>query len=274
MNAMPERKAAVAGQFYPREPERLREAVQHYLDASEVEPAPGRVEALIVPHAGYVYSGPTAGFAFARVRGGRIRRVVLLGCSHRFAISTASVYNRGGFETPLGTFPIDVDLADAITEAIGVSSREPHLFEHSLEVQLPFLAVSLGVVPIVPVLFGAPAREWHGEAGEALARLADDETLVVISTDLSHYLREDEANSLDHATLDAVLNHDWRSFIESVRREEAQLCGASAVAAGLAYADARGATDWHLLDYRTSAAASGDYTRVVGYAALSMEQPA
>lgn len=268
------RKAAVAGRFYPRDPEELRRVAARYVSEAGVDPAPDRVLTVVSPHAGYIYSGPTAGHAYARVRGKKPGRVVLLGCSHLYYIDTASVYTSGTFETPLGHFPIDEPFARELAEAFGSYSSEPHEGEHSLEVQLPFLAVSVGIAPIVPVLFGGPAGEWHARAGEKLADLLDENDLVVASTDLSHYLSEPQANEIDHRSIETVLQKDWSAFARGVARKSCSMCGASAVVAAMACSLRRNAKDWRLLDYRTSGAASGDFDRVVGYAAISMEKAA
>ena len=268
------RRPAVAGQFYPSDPEELRETVDAYLDAADVESAAERVVTIVSPHAGYVYSGPTAGHAYARVRGKRPTRVVLLGCSHRYAIETASVFTSGEFNTPIGAFSIDEAFARDLAEATGSVSVEPHVPEHSLEVQLPFLARAVGFVPIVPVLFGSNAGPWHAKMGEALARTLDAADLVVASTDLSHYLSEAGANEIDRRSIDAVLAKDWRAYAQGIRDQSCAMCGAAAVTAAMACARALQANEWKLLDYRTSGAASGDYGRVVGYAAISMERAA
>ncbi|MDX9974676.1 MAG: AmmeMemoRadiSam system protein B, partial [FCB group bacterium] len=194
MNSMLHRNPAVAGQFYPGEPERLRDAVKDYLDRSNVTAAPEQVVAIVSPHAGYIYSGPTAGFAFARVRGKKPRRVLLLGSSHRYHIPTAAVFARGSFVTPLGEFPVDESFAEEAADELGLTTVEPHLYEHALEVQLPFLAVAVGEVPIVPILFGSPSSERHARAGEWLARRGHPDDQVIASTDLSHYQPEDTAN--------------------------------------------------------------------------------
>ena len=273
MNSMLHRKPAVAGQFYPDEPQLLKETVLEYLDRAQVEAAPERIEAIVSPHAGYVYSGPTAGFAFARVRGKKPRRVILLGCSHRYHIPTAAVYAHGSFDTPLGEFPVDEAFAEEVADEVGITTVEPHLFEHALEVQLPFLAMAVGEVPIVPILFSSSAGEWHAHVGQWLSQRSDASDLVIASTDLSHYHPESRANALDRATLQIVLGKDWTRLVQSGQREEYSMCGAAAVVAAMAYALDRNATTWSLLDYRTSAQASGDYSRVVGYAAVSMERP-
>lgn len=274
MPTTPVRRPAVAGQFYPGEADELRETVDAYIAASGIDSAAERVVTIVSPHAGYVYSGPTAGYAFARVRGKRPTRVVLLGCSHRYAIERASVFTQGEFATPIGAFPIDAAFARELATLTGSHSVEPHLPEHALEVQLPFLARAIGLVPIVPVLFGSPAGAWHAKLGEALAGMLDAEDLVVASTDLSHYLSEPAANAIDRHSIDAVLTRDWRAYAQGVRDQSCSMCGAAAVTAAMACAGALHASDWNLLDYRTSAAASGDYRRVVGYAAISMERAA
>jgi AmmeMemoRadiSam system protein B len=267
------RKPAVAGQFYPSDAQTLERAVEQYLGLSEAKPEPDRVVALVAPHAGYVYSGPAAGFAYSSVREKKCKRVILLGTSHRYTIPDASVYTSGEFQTPLGVFPIDEPFANALAQEIGNASVEPHLTEHSLEVQLPFLRRAIGEVPIVPVLFGERANERHIDAGRILAGLVSETDLVVASTDLSHYLSQEEAHQIDKRTLDGILTKDANDVIAGIARGSYSMCGSAAVVAAMSFALARGATEWSLLDYRTSAETSGDYNRVVGYAAVSMEFP-
>lgn len=267
------RRPAVAGQFYPAGRGPLLHDVEAFVSAADVTPAPERVAAVVAPHAGYLYSGPTAGFAFARVRDKKPRRVFLLGGSHRYAIATASVCRSDAFETPVGTFPVDRAFADRLADAFESEPDVPHRAEHALEVQLPFLVVAVGLVPIVPVLFGSPASPQHAAFGRLLAELADPSDLVIASTDLSHYLTQEEAHQQDKRTLDAFLSKDPSGFVIALGRGAGSMCGGCAVVAAMAYALARGATDWSVLDYRTSAEASGDYSHVVGYAALSMEFP-
>ncbi len=267
------RPAMVAGQFYPSSPRALAEAVRAFMDCTRVVPAPDKVRALVVPHAGYVYSGQTAGFAFRRIEGKRPGRVILLGCSHRYAISQASVFADGVFESPLGDFPIDRDFADALLKKTGSQSPEPHISEHALEVQLPFLhAACGGPVPLVPVLFGSHSS-WHVELGRELADMADEDDLVVASTDLSHYLCQEKAAEIDARTIKTVLSKNIDEVGRGIDEGRYSMCGSTAVMCAMAFATAAGAGDWQLLDYRTSAAASGDTTRVVGYAAISMESP-
>jgi MEMO1 family protein len=197
-----------------------------------------------------------------------------LGGSHHLCLETASVYTRGAFETPLGDFRIDETLADLLAEKTASVGIEAHMGEHSIEVQLPFLHAVIGDVPIVPILFGPTPTEWHAQFGKMLAELTDETDLVIASTDLSHYLSEEDAGKIDRRTLDTVLSQNWADLVSGIRNKTCALCGAAAVAAAMAFATARGATQWNLLDYRTSARASGDYGRVVGYGAISMERAA
>lgn len=271
MDAQTIRKPAVAGQFYPGDPEELREMTTRFIHESGVDAAPDTTKVIICPHAGFVYSGPTAGHGYARVKGKHPKRVILLGASHRENIETASVYTEGAFESPLGTFPIDEAFAGALAAKTESKDVHPHLFEHSLEVQLPFLAALFGEVPIVPVLFGGVTREWHARVGKALAEMTDPSDLLVASTDLSHYLDEDTAIGIDRRSIDGVLSQDWRTYVQGIATGRFSMCGATAVTAAITYAKAIGALSWQLLDYRTSAQASGDRRRVVGYAAISME---
>lgn len=268
------RSTAVAGQFYPRSSEALRSAVAKYIASAQLDPAPDAVVSLVAPHAGYVYSGPTAGFAFRRVQGKRPARVVLLGCSHHYRFEMASIYDSGYFETPLGDFPVDQPFATALADKIDSYSREPHLPEHSLEVQLPFLAASVGVVPIVPVLFGSMPSAWHVEVGRVLASMLEADDLLLVSTDLSHYLTEKDAHTADIHALSVLLEQNVGRFLDESLRGTCAMCGAAAVVAGMAFASARGATHWSLLDYSTSARTSGEVDRVVGYASVSMERAA
>lgn len=273
MGAPTVRFPAVAGQFYPATASVLRDEVQGHIRESGVTPAPERVAAIVAPHAGYVYSGPSAGYAYARVRGKRPSRAILLGVSHRYRIDTAAVYPAGAFDTPLGPMGVDEQFAARLTRHGAAALTEPHAMEHSLEVQLPFLHEAVGAVPIVPVLFGAPPSERHIRFGEALASLAAPEDLVIASTDLSHYLSEREANAIDELTIRAVVAGNFDDFVRGVCGERYSLCGAAAVLTVMAYAAARGASHANLLDYRTSAKTSGDFGHVVGYASIAFEYP-
>lgn len=268
---MSTRHAIVAGTFYPADSNQLRREVSAYVSQAPVKPAPESVVAMVAPHAGYMYSGVTAGHVYARIRGKRPARVFLLGRSHRNYFDGASIFDAGSFETPIQDFLIDEDAAAMLKEERATAPMESHYQEHSLEVQLPFLAVAVGAVPIVPVLFGSDAGPFHIAFGRRLAALLGPDDLVIASTDLSHYHSQEEAGALDKTSLDTILEQDCEALCHGLRGGVCSMCGAPAVVAAMACALERGARDWRLLDYRTSAEASGDYSRVVGYGAVSME---
>jgi AmmeMemoRadiSam system protein B/AmmeMemoRadiSam system protein A len=262
------RPPAVAGLFYSEEPVVLRREVQRFLAmAPAAGPAQSTPKALIAPHAGYIYSGPVAGHAYARLAplAGRIRRVVLLGPVHRVPVRGLAVPTCAQFETPLGAIEIDrAALAQIADLPQVVASDRAHAPEHSLEVQLPFLQQVLGRFALVPLAVGEATAD---EVAEVLARLwGGPETLVVVSSDLSHYLPYEAARTVDRATVEAML-------ALAPTLDHAHACGATAVNGLLAYAR-RHRLRVELLDLRNSGDTAGDRSRVVGYAALALYEPA
>ena len=259
------RPAAVSGAFYPAEPALLAETIRRSFGGA-VRPAPDAAvpRALVVPHAGYAYSGPIAASAYARVAPARgsIRRVVLLGPSHRVFLRGLALSSADAWATPLGLVPVDHSAADDLAPLrfVAVDDR-PHGPEHSLEVQVPFLQTVLDEIALVPVVVGDATTEEVAAALEVL--WGGPETLVVVSTDLSHYHRHDEAEALDARTAAAVV----------ARRPEAiddrDACGARPLRGLLRVAD-----ELHLtveeIDRRTSGDTVGDKKRVVGYGSFAL----
>lgn len=266
------RPPVMAGRFYPGNPEQLTRTVDRFVADSGVNPAGAGVKCLIVPHAGYLYSGATAAGAFNRASGIQCDRVVLIGCSHHARFEGASIVTDGAFDTPVGPLRIDAELAEALAAQVGNYNASPHTPEHCIEVQLPFIALVLNAPPIVPILFGAPAGSWHRDFGEILAGLLGEHDLVVVTTDLSHYLNETDANRIDHDTIDTLLAGDIDELIARCEDGRCSMCSLAAVVVAMSCMQRTHATDWRLLDYRTSAHASHDTSRVVGYAAVSMEK--
>ncbi|MBX3704566.1 MAG: AmmeMemoRadiSam system protein B [Steroidobacteraceae bacterium] len=258
------RRAAVAGAFYPAMPGALRGAMTDWLSSTPAAADAARGPApklLVVPHAGYVYSGPIAAQAYALLAPwrGRIERVVLLGPAHRVAVRGLAVPTTCAFETPLGAVAVDRASIDALAALPQVvSSDVAHAHEHSLEVQLPFLQAVLGSFSIVPFVVGRAAA---GEVAEVLERTwGGDETLVVVSTDLSHYLPYAHARAADAATVEQILALD-----ASIDHDQA--CGATPLNGALRVARARGLAP-RLLELRNSGDTAGDRSRVVGYGAI------
>jgi AmmeMemoRadiSam system protein B len=261
------RPAAVAGMFYPDAPPALAAQVRAYLADARKRPAGGGAlpKALIAPHAGYVYSGPIAAFAYARLAAARdtVRRVVLLGPTHRVPVRGLALPAARAFDTPLGTVHVDREAAAAALALPQVcESDAAHAFEHSLEVQLPFLQEVLGDFAVVPFAVGDATPREVAEVIELLWGGA--ETLFVVSSDLSHYHRYAEARDIDRATGEAIL-------ALSATLDHEQACGATPINGLLLAARRRGLRP-ELLDLRNSGDTAGDRSRVVGYASFAFTE--
>lgn len=256
------RPAAVAGTFYPAEPAELRRTLAGLFAALPADAGMPAPKALIVPHAGYVYSGAVAARAYACLAGlrGRIRRVVLLGPAHRVYVRGLALPEAERFATPLGEVTLDLPGMRALSALPQVTvNAAAHRFEHSLEVQLPFLQQALGEFSLLPLAVGDATGAETAEVLEAA--WGGDETLIVISSDLSHFHGDAEARRLDGRTVAAIL------ALEPHLSHE-QACGATPVN-GLILAARRHGLHPVALDVRNSGAASGDLDRVVGYAAFA-----
>ncbi len=264
------RPPAVSGRFYPADPHALTATLDACFAAARPAPhtpgAPGAPapRALVVPHAGYVYSGPVAASAYARIAGAPFDRVVLLGPSHHVALRGMAVPTVDAFATPLGRVPIDTD---ARTQALDVphvvADDLPHALEHSLEVQLPFLQRVLGPFTLLPVVVGDATAAEVAALLDVVWPPDATGTLVVVSTDLSHYHPDAEAQALDARTAAAIVAGD----AAAIRGVDA--CGVRPLRGLLTVA-----RDRHLrveqLDLRNSGHTAGDRSQVVGYGAFAV----
>jgi AmmeMemoRadiSam system protein B len=256
------RAPAVAGYFYDADTDRLRHDVRRLLDAQSAALAV-LPRALIVPHAGYIYSGATAACAYKclLLDPGQVNRVVVIGPAHRVYVDAMAIPSVDYFATPLGDIPLDDDALTKIHALPGVRVLdEAHRQEHSLEVQLPFLQTVLNRFTLVPVVVGGAAPEMVAAVIDALA--TDPHTLVVISSDLSHFLDYDTARRTDAATCECILHK-----ATSLHGEQA--CGAAAINGLMASSWSR---DLHvdLLQACNSGDTAGQRDRVVGYASFAL----
>jgi AmmeMemoRadiSam system protein B len=253
------RQPAVAGMFYPADPAQLRDEVQHFLDQAHADATPPK--ALIAPHAGYIYSGPVAASAYAALQpvADKIRKVVLLGPAHRIPFAGLAAPTSDGFVTPLGTVPVDQEAIKRILSLPQVVSLDAaHEQEHSLEVHLPFLQMVLDDFEIIPLVVGDASKEDVAEVLELL--WGGEETLIVISSDLSHYNSYETAQQMDRSTSLAI----ERLQPEQIHYDMA--CGRNPVNGLLSLARQKG-LHAKTLDLRNSGDTAGPRDRVVGYGA-------
>ncbi|HTY03607.1 MAG TPA: AmmeMemoRadiSam system protein B [Rhodocyclaceae bacterium] len=257
------RPASVAGSFYPGEPRALAGAVTSMLSRPQaIAAAP---KALIVPHAGYVYSGPIAASAYAGLResAATVRRVVIFGPAHRVWVRSLATVSTSFFETPLGRVPVDRDAIGSVFSLPQVEiNDEAHATEHALEVQLPFLQTVLTDFSIAPFVVGGATPLQVAEVMERL--WGGPETLIVVSSDLSHYLPYGDAQRVDRATADSILERRALAHHE-------QACGMTPINALLEVARRRDLAPT-LLDLRNSGDTAGDRARVVGYASFAFRE--
>lgn len=264
------RMPAVAGRFYPSDPAELSTLVKQYTQPQE-QSVSVYAKACLVPHAGYVYSGPVAGAVFARLK--LPRRIVILGVRHYPRGERAAILSRGSWRTPLGDAAIDTSLAEALRAACP-QLREDHVAhsaEHSLEVQLPFLQVMEPQFSFVPIALGTVQFEELVAIGEGIGKVLvglDDEMLLLTSSDLNHYEDDATTRRKDHKAMECLIALDARKLYDTCRNERISMCGLGPAVAMLTALKQLGATKAEMVRYATSADASGDVSSVVGYAGM------
>ncbi len=272
------RKPAVAGQFYTGDPVALTKELTGFFKKAKKEPIPGKIIALIAPHAGYMFSGQVAAYAFKLLEGLSFETVVVISPSHIAYFSGASVYNGGAYETPLGAILVDTTLAGKISGQSGriLLSDKGHAFagmrgEHSLEVELPFLQTVLGKFKLVAIVIGDQDYATCEALGQAMADVLEGENaLIVASSDLSHFHPYPEAVRLDRLVMDHVNSFDPQGLFKDVSSGICEACGASPIVATMIAAKSLGADKAKVLHYANSGDVTGDKSGVVGYMAAVM----
>lgn len=265
------REPAVSGMFYPDKPEVLSRDIKRYLDNVKKEKIEGEIIAIVAPHAGYMYSGQVAAYGYKLIDGKNFSTVVIISPSHRAMFKGASIYDRGGYRTPLGIVPVDIELAKKMMER---EKRiqflpEAHREEHSLEVQIPFLQIVLKNFKLIPIVM---EPYWSLETCKAVANAISEtvrgrNVLLVASSDLSHYHSYNKAVEMDRI----LLNHMERFDIESIHRDlsngRCEACGGGPIITIMLAAKSLGANKAKVIKYMNSGDVTGDRSRVVGYAA-------
>lgn len=278
-----ERRPAVAGSFYPADPVRLSSMIDGMLAQAAPQPTDGPVLAAVAPHAGYPYSGPVAAWTYAALKGHRYDRVVVIAPSHFEAFGFSSVYDGDAFLTPLGTIPVDRQFAQQLagTDSTIRLAEQGHTpmaagGEHAIEVQLPWLQKVLGSFSLVPIVMGDQSYQSSRALGRALAKVIQTEdsrnsppggTLILASSDLSHYHPYAEAESIDRKTLGALAAWDYFSMSRNFQKRTWEACGGAPIVAAMIAAERMGANKADVLRYGNSGDTGGDRSRVVGYSA-------
>jgi AmmeMemoRadiSam system protein B len=265
------RKPAVAGQFYTSDPQRLRAQIETLIAAKGPKK---KVMGIISPHAGYVYSGAVSGEVYGRVE--VPETVLILGPNHHGLGPRAAVSLKEEWMTPLGSVPMNVALAERILKNSPLlkEDKAAHQYEHSIEVQVPFLQVARPDVTIVPICLGLMEYESCRNLGISLAKSIEEygaEVLFVASSDMSHYEPDEIAREKDEMALREIMALNPEGLYSVVRSKGITMCGVIPAAVMLTAALEMGATKCELVRYATSGDVSGDYRQVVGYAAVTVE---
>jgi len=273
------RQATVAGSFYPADSKELSAMIDGLLSQVSEPLITDPILAVVAPHAGYAYSGPVAAYTYAQLKGHTYTRVVVIAPSHYEAFGYSSVYDGDAYATPLGNVPVDKAFARElvkISSTMKLSSQGHNPTsaggEHSVEVQLPWLQKVLGSFAVVPIVMGDQSYENSRALGVALEKLIKrdgkpGETLVLASSDLSHYHTYDDAVKIDHKTLSALQSWDYFSMSRNFQTRVWEACGGAPIVAAMIYAERMGANQARVLKYANSGDVTGDRSRVVGYSA-------
>ncbi|WP_324171424.1 AmmeMemoRadiSam system protein B [Sulfurimonas sp.] len=254
------REMSINGSFYPDAKEELYRYFEHFnkhLEEQNINTDAKQSRAVIVPHAGYVYSGYSANLAYKVLKNSKIKNIVVIGPSHRVAFDGISLGDFASYKTPLGDIEASTELGDSLKDKFSLSYFEQAHKEHSTEVQFPFIKHYMQEVNILELVYSSIDAKQISKIIDYI--LEDENNGVVISTDLSHFYNQEEANTLDAICLEAIKNLDINKL-----HSGCEACGITGVQAMMISAK-KLSLDFSLLDYRTSADASGDTSRVVGY---------
>ncbi len=273
------REAGVAGSFYPADPSALTAMMDGMLAGAALPPIKDPILAVVAPHAGYQYSGPVAAYTYGALRGRKYSRVVVIAPSHFESFDYTSIYDGDAYVTPLGTVPVDKAFAAQLARMSSTMRLSGHGHvptsagaEHAIEVQLPWLQHVLGDFQLVPIVMGDQSYENSRALGVALAKLIQgapqgETTLIVASSDLSHYHPYDDAVRIDHKTLHALEAWDYFSMSRNFQTRVWEACGGAPIVAAMIAAEHMGANQAQVLKYANSGDTAGDHSRVVGYSA-------
>lgn len=263
------RKPVIAGTWYPGQPGALRQMIAEFFSKVDVAPVPGQLVGLISPHAGYIYSGQVAAYAYKQLEGREVDVVAVVYPSHRIYIEGYAVTAAAYYETPLGQIPIEQGILSVLDEKLPlVFLRQDQ--EHSLEIQLPFLQYVLGNFKLVPIMMGDHSLPRCRELASALAEaLEGHKAVLVASSDLSHFYSYRTALSLDEVVLKYVRDYDPEGLAQALASGKAEACGGGPIITVMLATKELGANQARVLKYANSGDVTGDLSSVVGYMAAA-----
>jgi len=261
------RKPAVAGYFYPSEPDKLRRQVESLISSAKPSGSYKNIFGIISPHAGYIYSGKTAAYGFKLLKESSYKTVVIISPSHREYFPGVSVYNGDSYETPLGIVDLNITMAEKLTSNSRVVFRgiEGHRDEHAVEVQIPFLQTVLRDFTIVPIVLGDQGDMFVYELADKLAETINDETLIVTSSDLSHYYSSEAADRLDSVVEKHILEFDYEGLQNDLKMRTCEACGGGGIVSMMKTASLLNKNRASVLNRSDSGDTTGDHREVVGY---------
>ncbi|HKB85538.1 MAG TPA: AmmeMemoRadiSam system protein B [Ignavibacteriaceae bacterium] len=261
------RKPAAAGYFYPADASKLKAEIDVLLSISEKREIPGKLFGIVSPHAGYIYSGKTAAFGYNLFKGKNIKHVIILSPSHREYFPGISVYEGDAYQTPLGIVPVNKKMAESLTGQSKTifMGEEGHRDEHAIEVQVPFLQTVLDDFDIVPVVMGDQGKLFIDELAEKITNSIDESTVIVSSSDLSHYYKADAADRMDSIVERDISNFNYEGLFDNFEAGTCEACGAGTIIAMMKSADKLNYHNSMVLYRNNSGDTTGDKREVVGY---------
>lgn len=261
------RQPAVAGMFYPSDSKQLHADVQWMLSSVEAKPITSKVLGIVAPHAGYVYSGQTAAYGFNLLKDKNYNKVIIISPSHYEYFTGASIYDGDAYKTPLGIVEVDRDLAQKIIHSSKTIffGKEGHHHEHAVEVHVPFLQIILKDFKIVPIVMGDQSRIYIDDLAERIASVVDENTVIISSSDLSHFYPKQKAFALDSIVAQDISDFDYEKLQSDLERRKCEACGGGPIVVLMKAAVLLKKKKSMILNRSDSGDVSGDNSEVVGY---------
>lgn len=261
------RPPTAAGLFYPGDPYELKELIDELLVIGKPGKEINNISGIVAPHAGYVYSGKTAAYAYNLLKGKSYKTVIIISPSHREYFQGISIYDGDGYTTPFGNVPVNHELTEKIISGSKVIFKgiRGHKEEHAVEVQIPFLQSVIKDFNIVPIVMGDQSKYYVDALAEKLISVYSDDLLIVASTDLSHYHSRKAANNLDKIIEKRIADYDYNTLMEDLQNERCEACGGGPVVVLMKVLDHFNKSRSVVLNRTDSGEASGNTSKVVGY---------